>query len=163
MEENITTTLADFWVTETTFYHEGFYSDYITNPDKRITTDLTPLVGEAWWRNYADNYNDYRDTGKLVFRAKAVTDDSVTIYQIYPKKEYRNQWLVAINDIALKKAMGVLAPQEIEYALNQEQVVELIERVSKSKCILQWVSESYRTSGMVIGDPIKKDHLIYVE
>ena len=72
MEENITTTLADFWVTETTFYQEGYYTDYITNQKKRITTDLTPLVGEAWWQNYATIYKQYRDNGKLIFRAKAI-------------------------------------------------------------------------------------------
>ena len=163
MEENITTTLADFWVTETTFYQEGYYTDYITNQDKRITTDLTPLVGEEWWKNYATIYRQYRDNGKLIFRAKAVTDDNVTVYQVYPTKEDRDQWLVLINDIALKKAMGVLVPQEKEYALKHQQIIQLIERISKSKCILQCVREDYRTQGMIIGDPIKKDQLTYVQ
>jgi len=162
VEENITSTLADFWVTETKFYQKGYYTDYITNQDKRITTDLTPLVGEDWWKHYAEVYKFFRDQGTLIFRAKAVTDDDVIVYQIYPSKDDRDKWLELINDSVLKQAMGETVPEEKEYSLNHQQIKDLIARIIAGKCILQCVREDYRTSGMVIGDPIKKDKLIYV-
>lgn len=161
MEENTTTTLADFWVTETKFYHKGYYTDYITNPQKRITAELTAIVGSDWWQNYATIYKQYRDNGKLIFRAKAVTDDSVTVYQIYLTKEDREKWLILIDDAKLKNSMQQ-PPKEKQYSLNHDQVVVLIKRIANDKCILQCVREDYRIQGMIIGDPIKKDELIYV-
>ena len=79
MEENITLTLADFWVTETKFYQKGYYTDYITNQDKRITTDLTHLL-ERTGGNIMLKFTSFLwIQGTLIFRAKAVTDDDVIV------------------------------------------------------------------------------------
>ena len=62
MEENITSILADFWVTETKFYPKRDITQITLQiQDKRITTDLTALVGEDWWKHYAEVYKFFGD------------------------------------------------------------------------------------------------------
>ena len=161
MEENVTTTLADFWVSETEFYQKGYYSDYITNPEKRFRTVTEEALGDDWWSVYREAYVGMLKAGKLIFRAKVVTDDTVTIYQIYESKQDRQDFLTAINTSKFQQSVENLR-QEKEYGLNQTQVLELIDKIADSKSILQQCRPDYRKSGMVIGDPLKTNQLIYV-
>ena len=72
--------MATYWLTETKFCKKNYYSDYITNPKKRIQTGDASILGKDWWKTYVDAYKEVRDSGKLILRAKVVTNNDVILY-----------------------------------------------------------------------------------
>jgi|TARA_Y100000389_G_C17087254_1_gene329526 hypothetical protein len=159
MEKNITTTLA-YWLTETTFSKKNYYSDYITNPKKRIQTGDANIVGEDWWKSYVDAYKEVRDNGNLILRAKIITNNAVILYQVYKTKKDRDKFLHKINKPAFHNTVE-LHINEIEYSINNKKFIELIDKIiSSDKKIIQHIVKEYQKPGMVIGDPLKDKILI---
>ena len=87
----MSTLAKNYWVSISKTINPGFYNDYITNPDKRLTT-LSKL-DYSFWQKYNSAYNYMRESGKLIIRAKVVNSDSVEIYQIYETKQDRLEFL----------------------------------------------------------------------
>ena len=44
--------LADFLGKRNTVLQKGYYSDYITNPEKRFRTVTEEALGDDWWSVY---------------------------------------------------------------------------------------------------------------
>ena len=153
MEENNTSTMANLWLSETTFYKKNFYKDYITNPKKRIQTGTAKSLGLDWWNNYVKVYNSIIESKKLIFRAKLVSNDSVTLYQIYDSKQTRDLFQKDIDFEIFYQQIG--KPHINEYSISQSQCVNLIENIKNNKSILQFVRKDFQTKGMTIGDPLK--------
>lgn len=167
MEENNTSTFPDYSYTKlylniTNFSKQNYYSDYITNPEKRITT-LVSNVGEDWWKAYVIAYHKVRDTGRLLLRAKVVTDHSVTLYQVYRSKKDRDNFEKAITKPAFHSVVEI-DMWEHGYIIELRDFYKLLDEIHASdKKLIQHISMSYAKPGMVIGDPLKGDKLVYVD
>ena len=163
MEENITTTLATYWLTETKFSKKNYYGDYITNPKKRIQTGDASILGEDWWKSYVDAYKEVRDNGKLILRAKVITDDTVILYQAYNSKKDRDRFLSKISKPSFHNTVE-LQIDEIEYSISKNKFVKILDKIiSSDKKIIQHVVKEYQRPGMIIGDPLKDEVLITLQ
>jgi len=162
MEENTSSALADYWLSITEFYKKDFYSDYITNPKKRIQTGLADNLGVKYWKDYSNAYEELKDSGKLILRAKLITNNNVKIYQVYESKKDRDYFKSQISKKFFHDNVD-LQPSEIEYSITENDLLNLIQKIFRSdKKIIQTLKESHRLPGMVIGDPLKDNTLIYV-
>lgn len=156
----MSTLAKNYWVSISKTINPGFYNDYITNPDKRLTT-LSKL-DYSFWQKYNSAYNYMRESGKLIIRAKVVNSDSVEIYQIYETKQDRLEFLSMFDPSVFHKDSKIVI-EETEYELNELEKDQLIEKiVSSNSVLLQWVKENHRKPGMTIGDPLKNDKIILV-
>lgn len=159
-KDHFTAVAKTYWVSVSTTTNQGFYDDYITNPNKRLT--LVSKLDASFWQEYNSAYVYMRDSGKLILRAKIVSTNGVEIYQIYETKQDRLDFL-SMFDAELFHTSAKIAVNEIEYEITELQKDQLIEQIINSKnVLLQWVKENHRKPGMVIGDPLKNDKIISV-
>ena len=162
MEENTTSTMATYWLTETKFSKKNYYSDYITNPKKRIQTGDASILGKDWWKTYVDAYKEVRDSGKLILRAKVVTNNNVILYQAYKSKNDRDKFLSKISKPTFHDTVD-LKINEIEYSISGNEFLKILDKiVSSDKKIIQHIIKKYQRPGMVIGDPLKDEVLIRI-
>jgi|TARA_B110000238_G_C15962540_1_gene368084 hypothetical protein len=159
-EDNMSTVAKNYWVSISKTVNLGFYNDYITNPDKRLTS-LSELDSN-FWQPYNSAYKYMRDSGKLIIRAKVVNSDSVEIYQIYETKQDRLEFLSMFDPAVFHKDAKIKVI-ETEYEITELEKDQLIEKIiSSENVLLQWVKENHRKPGMEIGDPLKNDKIILV-
>jgi hypothetical protein len=162
-----TSTFSDYSYTKlylniTNFSKQDYYSDYISNPKKRITT-LVSNVGEDWQKAYVIAYHKIRDTGRLLLRAKVITDHSVTLYQVYRSKKDRDNFEQAITKPAFNN-IDEIDIWEHGYIIELRDFYKLLDEIHAcDKKLIQHISMSYAQSGMVIGDALNGDKLFYVD
>ena len=164
MEENNTTTLAEnYWLTSTTILKPNFFFDYVTNPAKRFETGFAAHVGESFWRQYACAYKNIISSNGLILRVKLITNDSVTIKQIYRSKQDRINFISQIDTSHFLKNIGVDLIEN-ECYLDEIEKNQIIIDISKQKenIIIQYLREDHYISGITIGDPLKNELLFQI-
>lgn len=161
MAENNTTTMAKpYWLTKLHLYKEGFYHDYITNASKRIQTGQASVVGQEFWDQYGRAYKHAKDSGGLIIRAKLITDDTLTVLQIYRSREDRIKFLSSIDKDKFANTVEFFY-KETEEPISEKEKNQIIEDIiNTDKKIIQALREDHRRPGMIIGDPLKKEPLL---
>lgn len=161
MEKNYSSTLAKvYWLTSTTISKPNFFFDYITNPTKRFETGFAAHVGESFWRQYASAYKNIISLNGLILRVKLITNDSVTIKQIYRSKEDRINFINQIDTSHFFQNIGVDLIENECYIdeLEKNQIILDISKL-KENIIVQYLREDHYIPGIVIGDPLKNERL----
>ena len=161
MEKINSSALAkNYWLTETSVYKKGFFGDYLTNPSKRFETGFAANIGEKFWRQYAEAYIAIRESGSLILRTKLITDDTVTIRQIYRTKKDRDRFLSLIDTTLFYKSID-FEVEEKEEEVNLETVQQFVEDLVFNKnAIVHFLHEEFYLAGITIGDPLKNERQI---
>jgi hypothetical protein len=161
MEEIYSSTMAKVhWLNTAYVYKKDYFHDYITNAAKRFQTGTASKAGEKFWNDYGIAYKTIRDRGGLIIRAKVITDDSLTIYQIYESRKDRIDFIKQI-DTELFHNVVKIKMNETEKPISVVEKDMLIKEILQSKkIIIQALREDHRVPGLVIGDPLKKEPLL---
>lgn len=161
MEENNSSTMAEnYWLTTTKVTKPGFFSDYFTNPDKRFTTGIAANVGEEFWKQYAVAYNRIKSSGGLIYRIKVITDDSISIQQIYASKKYRIDFINSIDSDKFYDKINFTV-EEIEKDITQEDKDAFIKNTAYlDNVLVQFLRNDHLLPNLIIGDPLKNERLV---
>lgn len=164
MEENNSSTLAkNYWLETSRFYKPGYYSDYVTNKEKRLQTGDAKDAGEEFWKIYVAAYREIRESGKLILRAKVASDDEVLLYQIYESKQDRIDFMKKIPAEMFHDNIKVDVTESGK-EITEIEKNELLDYIFKSeKLIIQHLREDHYRKGIVIGDPLKSEKIQKIE
>ncbi len=131
---------------------------YLYSSKDRITALLKEDLGNEFWQRYAKIYDAYCASGKLLFRAKAITGTAMTLVQIWrsqaDQKAFDAEVYAGVNFLSVLRENGLEIVSE-GFQINRDQAIEQIEHIRKLPHLLQFVCEDWRTQGMVVGDPLK--------
>ena len=145
----------------TTCSDNDFFSDYLRNPEKRMSH---VTMFENFWLRYKVVYEKYRNDGSLIWRSKHVEDGVIHISQVWIDEIKRRQFQHDAGIEEYEKSNRKVDFTYSEKECDMTDVDKLIDHVmSQDDYIIQWCKPNLRRSGMVIGDPLKNDGLILVE
>lgn len=161
MEKISSSALAEnYWLTETSVYKKDFFGDYITNPSKRFETGFAANLGEKFWRQYAEAYIAIRESGFLILRTKLITNDTVTIRQVYKTKKDRDRFLSLIDTNLFYKSID-FEVEEKEEEINLETLQKfVVDLVFNKNAIVHHLHKDFYLAGITIGDPLKNERQI---
>ena len=142
----------------------NFFSDYITNPNKRYQDWSALALPADFWTNYSAVYLNYRDNNKIIFRSKHVdANNDMFVIQVWESQAVREQFLIDV-DHATFEANKSFSVERNDYEATSAEIETLIDDVIASgDYIIQICLPEFQRSGMVIGDPLKGDTLVTVE
>jgi hypothetical protein len=165
VEKNNSSAMAkNYWLELSRFYKPGYYSDYITNKEKRLQTGDARDAGEEFWKIYVDAYREIRESGKLILRAKVVAnDDEVVLYQIYESQQDRLDFMSKIPREMFHSNIKVDVVEESREisAAEKDDIIDQI--IAEDKVIIQHLRPDHYRRGIVIGDPLKSDNILRIE
>jgi hypothetical protein len=164
MEENNSSALAKtYWLEISRFQKPGYYSDYITNKEKRLQTGDAKDAGEEFWKIYVDAYREIRESGKLIIRAKVASNDEVLLYQIYESQQDRIDFMKKIPAEMFHSNIKVDLVEESR-EISEIEKEELIDNIAITEnSLIQYIRPDHYRSGIVIGDPLKSDNIIRIQ
>lgn len=131
---------------------------YLQNREERITSLLSPFLGNLFWENYAKVRLNFEKEGWLVLRIKSVTDHFVCFTQAWTSEARAEQFSVealrGVNMMRILETRGVSFREEV-FQADEEELRNLISDLRREPHIFQVVAEPWRTPDMKIGDPMK--------
>ena len=154
--------MAQYYVSVTSFNLGNNASKYLNNSTYRITEQTRKFLGDEFWNNYSKVYNKFKNENKILFRAKIIKNDNILIKQVWQSKKDRDDFTNEVNEDYFNQLSNLHANREFYY-LDKDKIDEFIDSilVEKDK-ILQYVSQELQRPGMIIGDAVKGDNLIYI-
>jgi hypothetical protein len=156
--------MAQYYVSITSFDLGDEASLYIDTLRLRITELTRHKLGDEFWKDYGRIYKSYRDSGKLMFRAKIVKDTKVFVKQIWDSKQSREQFALEAGEKDIQSVLDDLNVQRDFYFIDEEDIDTFINDILEEKQrFVQHATDKLRRSGMIIGDPLKGDVLIHVK
>lgn len=142
----------------------NFYSDYITNPNKRYQDWSAPVLPENFWLNYDSVYLNYRDNNKIIFRSKHVdANNDMFVTQVWESQAVREQFLIDVNNDLFEENKNFNITRNDYLAETAEVESAIDDVIASNNYIIQVCLPEFQRPGMVIGDPLKGDVLVTVE
>lgn len=143
---------------------QNFFSDYISNPNKRYQDWSAPLLPESFWLNYDAVYVYYRDNNKIIFRSKHVdSNNDMFVTHVWESQAVREQFLIDVDHAKFETNKSFNVDRN-DYEASNSEIKSLIDNVINSgNYVIQVCLPEFQRSGMVIGDPLKGDTLVTVE
>ena len=133
---------------------------YLSNADSRITHRLTPILGQTFFRNYGRALVEAHADRRLLIRCKIFnpTENEIEILQIWENEKiyqtFQNENHIDPFVAAFSKA-NFLIRLELE-TINPIDVQNLLQSLHQQEIIWQFVVPEFRSSDMIIGDPLKE-------
>lgn len=151
-----------YWLSISKIKKDDYFKDYLINPNKRFQTGPGSGLGQEYWNTYGIAYRSAKDSGELLLRAKIVNKNNcLKIYQIWDSKEARKKFENAVNPEFFLNVVK-MPIKTYQYNINELQKNHLLTLITNSKkVIIQVLREDHRQPGLIIGDPLKKDPLIF--
>jgi hypothetical protein len=156
--------MASYYVSVITFNLGEDASTYLIDKKNRITEKTKNSLGDEFWKTYGKVLSEYKKNNKLLFRAKIVKESKVLIKQIWDSKDSRDQFTVDVNENFFNKSvLNLNISRNFMFLNNITEVEKFIDDILlEENKILQHVCDDMKKPGMIIGDPIKGDVLVYV-
>ena len=154
--------MASYYISITSFDLGINASSYLNNNIYRVTEQTKNFLGDEFWKNYATVYNKFKSENRLLFRAKIIKNNNVLIKQVWQSKSDRDNFTKEVNEDYFNQYSNLVPTREFYY-IDKNEIDSFIKTILEEKeKILQHVSQDLQQPGMVIGDTIKGDKLIYV-
>ena len=139
-----------------------WHENYLTTREDRLTSLLQSSLGNNFWENYGRVRLDFEKQGLLLLRIKSITESSVCISQIWTSlnvaEKFRVDALRGVDMMALLKERGI-NNKEVEKFVTKDEITRLISEIRTRPHIIQVIVDPWKTSDMVIGDPLKRGKL----
>jgi|GEM_PF-4551706 len=144
---------------EFTSIDKNWGTNYLTEPNSRLTALLKDDLKNVFWENYSNVLIHFHQSQKLLYRVKSVQSQSVYLTQVWKDaqtfQEYSELALQGQSLARLLEKQGIFA-RTVMQEVSTEEAVKRLNDLQTFPHILQFVAKDFFKPEMCIGDPLKK-------